>query len=160
MVVRSLADYATKKVNEHKDYSNHERRKKRNGYYKDDKEKSFKGTKGHKKKKYYLRKLKLGKGDMRRKKSMRTRSIWFFSLSRILTHLFDTHDEAADKCPDKAVYRENDIIGTEYGIGSIQLVLQSGFGGNDLLEPCAWIAFKITMKSASFTFKRHYYPVP
>ena len=111
----------------------------------DEKKKGLKGTKGDKKKNDGLRKLKLRKGDMRRdlrREKKHEDEEYLVVLTLTYSDLFDTRHDAVAKCPDKAVYRADDIIDSEYGIGSIQLVLQTGYGGNDHLEPCTWDCFQ------------------
>lgn len=54
---------------------------------------------------------------------------------------FLTRADLIDSCPEKAVYRIGDIEDLDFAIGSIQLVLQASFEGNDLTNPCNWDCF-------------------
>jgi len=108
----------------------------------DEKDKGLKSTKAPKgdKGEDNHRKLKMNKRfNKRNLREKRERDdSYLVVLTIAYSDLFDTRIEAEEKCPERAVYREKDIMESEYGIGAIQLVLQAGLDGNDLTDPCEW----------------------
>ena len=53
---------------------------------------------------------------------------------------FATREESVSQCPSRAVYKSQDILDSEFGVGAIQFVVQQGIG--NITDPCTWDCYE------------------
>jgi len=105
--------------------------------------KAPKGGRGDEKRKRKLNKLnKRRKRRALQQRRRHERYEYLVVLTVTYSDQFETREDAIEECPDKVVYRTEDILDSEFGLGAIQLVLYATFAGHHITNPCTWDCFE------------------